>query len=61
VAARYFLTTEVGIALVVGLVLAMVPFTLRRVPAFITQMAVLALSLLYVSAGTYNPFIYWRF
>ena len=61
VAARYFLTAEAGIALVVGLVLAMVPFTLRRVPAFITQMAVLALSLLYVSAGTYNPFIYWRF
>jgi alginate O-acetyltransferase complex protein AlgI len=59
--ARSFLTLEVEIALAVGVLLAMVPFSMPRVPAMIGQMTVLALSILSVAAGTYNPFIYFRF
>jgi alginate O-acetyltransferase complex protein AlgI len=70
----YYLTLEVQIALAVGIVLATRPFQSRlaryappvpaaalRAPAAVLQMAVLALALLYVAAGTYNPFIYFRF
>jgi len=61
VPASFYLKPEVQIVLIVGLLLAMVPFSIRRVPALIGQMAVFALSILQVSAGTYNPFIYFRF
>jgi alginate O-acetyltransferase complex protein AlgI len=61
VPARFYLTPEIVLALAVGLLLAMVPLTVRRVPALVTQTTVLALSLLYVAVGTYNPFIYFRF
>ena len=63
VLARSYLTLEVDAVLIVGLLLALTPFrlTLRRLPAMAFEMAVFALSLLYVAAGTYNPFIYFRF
>ena len=70
----YFLTIEVQIALIVGIILGLRPFqsqvarlgplmsaTVARGPQSVFQLAVLALALLYVAAGTYNPFIYFRF
>jgi alginate O-acetyltransferase complex protein AlgI len=70
----YYLSLEVQIALVVAAFLATRPLQSRlidvartaagpalRAPAVAVQAAVLALSLLYVAAGTYNPFIYFRF
>ena len=68
----YDLTIEVQIALIIGVILALRPFPSHvsrfalspaavRAPQAIVQFAVLALSLLYVAAGTYNPFIYFRF
>ena len=61
VPARFYLTLEVQLALAAGALLALRTVPLPRVPAFAAQIAVLALSLLYVAAGTYNPFIYFRF
>jgi alginate O-acetyltransferase complex protein AlgI len=68
----YYLTREVQMALIIGAVLALRPFQSQisrlalsaaavRAPQVIVQLAVLALALLYVAAGTYNPFIYFRF
>ena len=68
----YYLSIEVQVALAVAMVLAVRPLQARfagvspaaaaiRLPAVALQAAVLALSLLYVAAGTYNPFIYFRF
>ena len=68
----YFLTIEVQLALIIGIILALRPFQSQvsrfapspaavRAPQAIVQLAVLALALLYVAAGTYNPFIYFRF
>lgn len=70
----YYLAIEVQIALIVAALLATRPLQSRlihvsraaagpalRAPALALQAAVLALSLLYVAAGTYNPFIYFRF
>jgi alginate O-acetyltransferase complex protein AlgI len=70
----YYLSIEVQIALAVAVLLAIRPLQARldrfsaagalrglRLPAIALQAAVLALSLLYVAAGTYNPFIYFRF
>jgi len=61
VPARLYLTSEMQLVIVAGLVLAMVPLSVRRLPALAGQAVVLALSLLYIAAGTYNPFIYFRF
>jgi alginate O-acetyltransferase complex protein AlgI len=61
VPARFYLTPEVLLALGAGLLLSTWSFHLRRVPAFAVQTAVFAVSVLYVAAGTYNPFIYFRF
>jgi alginate O-acetyltransferase complex protein AlgI len=58
---HFYLSPEVLLALSVGLLLSMRSMSLPRVPAFAVQIAVLVLSLLYVAAGTYNPFIYFRF
>jgi len=70
----YYLSIEVQIVLAVAVLLATRPLQSRldrfspagalsalRLPAMALQAAVLALSLLYVAAGTYNPFIYFRF
>jgi alginate O-acetyltransferase complex protein AlgI len=70
----YYLSIEVQLALAVAALLATRPLQSRltrfspaaalpalRVPALALQAAVLALALLYVAAGTYNPFIYFRF
>ena len=70
----YYLSIEVQIALAVAVLLATRPLQSQldrfspagalsalRLPAMALQAAVLALSLLYVAAGTYNPFIYFRF
>ncbi len=68
----YYLTIEVQLALIIGIILALRPFQSQvsrlapsaaafRAPQAIVQLAVLALALLYVAAGTYNPFIYFRF
>jgi alginate O-acetyltransferase complex protein AlgI len=69
-----FLTADAVVVLIVGLLLAVRPFPerwlaalqpsragARPVTAFAFEMAVFGLSLLYVAAGTYNPFIYFRF
>jgi len=58
---RFYLSPEVIVVLAIAIVLSLWTVRLRRVPAFAVQAAVLALSLLYVAAGTYNPFIYFRF
>jgi alginate O-acetyltransferase complex protein AlgI len=70
----HFLTTEAALALIVGSLLATRPFfgdrldvLAQRRPAGLglslvsLQLVLFALSLLYVAAGTYNPFIYFRF
>jgi alginate O-acetyltransferase complex protein AlgI len=72
--ARRYLTPEAVVVMIVGVLLALRPFRARwlpaaaarpsplaRVPVMAFEMAVFALSLLYVAAGTYNPFIYFRF
>ncbi len=58
---RFFLTPELLIVFAAGVLLATRPPRLSRLPQFAVQLAVFALSLLYVAAGTYNPFIYFRF
>jgi alginate O-acetyltransferase complex protein AlgI len=61
--ARRYLSADVIVVLVIGLLFALVRYrpVLRRVPALAFEMAVFAVSLLYVAASTYNPFIYFRF
>jgi alginate O-acetyltransferase complex protein AlgI len=58
---RFYLSPEVLLVLAVAVPLSVWSVTLRPVPALVVQTAVLVLSLLYVAAGTYNPFIYFRF
>jgi len=58
---RLYLSPEVMLVLAVAVPLSVWSVTLRPVPALILQTAVFVLSLLYVAAGTYNPFIYFRF
>ena len=60
---RRFLTIETAVVLAVALLLSMVAWRPRfpRLPALAFEIAVFSLSLLYVAAGTYNPFIYFRF
>jgi alginate O-acetyltransferase complex protein AlgI len=61
VSLRFYLSPEVLLVLAVAVPLSLWSVTLRPVPALAVQTAVFVLSLLYVSAGTYNPFIYFRF
>jgi alginate O-acetyltransferase complex protein AlgI len=61
VSLRFYLSPEVLLVLAVAVPLSLWSVTLRPVPALVVQTAVFVLSLLYVSAGTYNPFIYFRF
>ena len=56
-----YLSPEVLLVLAVAVPLSVWSVTLRPVPALVLQTAVFKLSLLYVAAGTYNPFIYFRF
>ena len=58
---RYYLSPEVLLVLAVAMPLSVWSVTLRPAPALMVQTAVFVLSLLYVAAGTYNPFIYFRF
>jgi len=59
--ARMYMTPELLFVMGAGFLLSMVSISLRRLPAFVASAIVLAMSLLYVAAGTYNPFIYFRF